>query len=385
VFLPGTRQRFAVPNVVAPLAIGLIAILLGLLAWAVLSTRTLSNETSVVLPAEPPVTDLRSVAYLVSGLTSSGSVDLLYIRRPGEEKARVVSEFAFPFNAQGFRAHGLASPIGDRAAIVHAGQDPAAAILTVVSLPDGLRIDADRSVDLLSPLAWSSDGQRLAAVQTVQRDGQPETQVIQFHAETGLTLDTAAFPAAHQVVPLGYSSGGQRLFIVVVDKAGSSLWVRHEGRTEKLYQFSPGPTRDWSLSPDSARLAFIDRLGVGNRTYAGKTLLIATGAITEAAPGGDQLGTAWRPGKAAADFGGPDGSVRLDTPEPEEAAYVLPIRWAPDGSMLVATIYSASRDGSNLPQESIQLVPDRSLTPNGRERLSQEPDARFIGWVRDVD
>lgn len=385
-FVPGARPRLAVPNIVPPLALALLGIVASVVVWAAVSTRTLSNETPVAVPPAQPTSGINSVAYLLPGVTTSASgamlsADILYIRRPGEEKAQAVSAFPFPFGAAGLRAHGEASPAGDRAAIVHGGPSPAE--LSIVSLPSGTRVPADRPVDLLSPVAWSPDGQRLAAVFTASRDGQQQTQVIQFHAESGLTLDVAVFEAAHQVVPVGYSPGGNRLFIVVVDKAGSSLWVRYEGRLEKLYQFSPGPTRDWTLSPDGARLAFIDRLGVGNRTYAGKTLLIATGAITEAAPGGDQLGTAWRPGKAVADFGGPDGSLRLEPQESLGATYVLPMRWAPDGSMLVATIYSASRDGSGNPTESIQLVPDRSLTMNGREELSR--DARFIGWVRDLE
>ncbi|MCK9517539.1 MAG: hypothetical protein M0R74_00720 [Dehalococcoidia bacterium] len=387
-FIPGARPRFAVPNTLTPLVLALLGIVASLVIWAAVSTRTLSNETSAAPLAATAESNISSVAYLVPAVRTAASgevhnADILYVREPGNEEARAISEFPFPFGATGLRAHGDASPGGDRVAIVHGGPDPAQ--LSIVALPTGIRVLAERSVDLLSPLAWSSDGERLAAVRTVERDGVTEAQVIQFHAESGLTLDVATFETAHQVVPVGYSSGGNRLFIVVVDKSGSTLWVRHEGSQEKLHHFSPGPTRDWSLSPDGARLAFIDRLGVGTRTYAGKTLLIATGAITEAAPGGDQLGTAWRPGKAAADFGGPDGSLRLDAPEPGEAAYVLPLRWAPDGSMLVATIYSASRDLSGTGSELIQLVPDRSLSANGRELLSQEPGARFIGWVRGLE
>src|SRR5690606_36709728 len=101
--------------------------------------------------------------------------------------------------------------------------------------------------------------------------------------------------------------GGSRLFIVVVDNAGSSLWESRDGRLQKLTTFSPGPTRDWSLSPDGARLAFVDRLGVGARSYAGRTLTIASGAVTDAASTGNQLGAAWHPGRLTADFGGPDG------------------------------------------------------------------------------
>lgn len=389
-FIPGARQRVAVPNLVPTLALFIGAIIASVGVWAVVSTRTLSNEGAEALPAARFESELRSVAYLLPVAMQAGSAevtqDILYVRRPGESEARAVSAFEIPFGAPGLRAHGEASPAGDMAAIVHAAPDRAeVGRLTFVALPSGARVDADRPVDLLSPLAWSPAGDRVAAVQRQARDGGVETLVIQFDVHTGATLDVASFQDAHQVVPVGYSPGGRRLFIVVVDKSGSTLWVRREDELERLHQFSAGPTRDWSLSPDGARLAFVDRLGVGDRTYAGKTLLIATGAITEAAPGGDQLGPVWRPGKAAADFGGPDGSLRLDAPGTDEAAYVLPMRWAPDGSMLVATIYSAGREGTGTATESIEILPDRSRSAQGRELLAQQPGARFVGWVRDIE
>jgi len=390
VFIPGASQRFAVPNLVPTLALFLIAVSASLGAWALLSTRTLSNEGAEAVPVARLASDAGAVAYLAPSTVQVGDAevtqDVLYVRRPGESEARAVAAFEIPFGAPGLRAHGEASPAGDMVAIVHATPDRAeVGSLSFVALPSGARVVADRYVDLLSPLAWSSDSERVAAVQRVARDGVVETQVLQFDARTGATIDVASFQDAHQVVPVGYSPGGGRLFIVVVDKSGSTLWVRHDGQLERLHQFSAGPTRDWSLSPDGARLAFVDRLGVGDRTYAGKTLLIATGAITEAAPGGDQLGPVWRPGKAAADFGGPDGSLRLDAPGTDETAYVLPMRWAPDGSMLVATIYSAGRDGSGVPTESIEILPDLSRSSQSREPLAPQADARFVGWVRDIE
>jgi Tol biopolymer transport system component len=139
--------------------------------------------------------------------------------------------------------------------------------------------------------------------------------------------------------------------------------------------FSPGPTRDWSLSPDGARLAFVDRLGAAERRYAGRTLVIATGSVSDSPSQSDQLGAAWRPGSVVADFGGPGGTVRLTADAGQ--SYLMPVAWSPDGETLAATVYESGRDGNLQGGESVELV-----TPQQRLRISDVPGVRFLGWVQ---
>ncbi|MCC7365541.1 MAG: PD40 domain-containing protein [Dehalococcoidia bacterium] len=376
-FAPGARQRPHAPHFLTPLALGIIAVCSGILLWAAFSTGTVTNEQyGIVAPSTPE--SIRSVAYTVPG---ENGIETLYIRPGGETSQPVlVRQFGYTF---GLQSRGAASPDGHRISLIHVGDATGRAQLTMLDSPGWEPRDIEAVVDYLSPMTWSADGLRLAVARSETAVGGRKTVVVsEVLAADGVATEVARFSDVSQVAPVGYSLDGGRLYIVVLDQSGSSLWVRQAGRTEKVAVLSAGPTRDWSLSPDGSRLAFIERLGVGGRTYAGRTLLIATGAITDAAPEGDQLGTAWRPGLAVADFGGPDGSLMLDDPLAEET-YVLPMRWSPDGSMLVATIYSASREGNAAPSETLQIV---SVEDRWRVFLSpDEHGARFIGWVRDLE
>jgi Tol biopolymer transport system component len=100
----------------------------------------------------------------------------------------------------------------------------------------------------------------------------------------------------------------------------------------------------------------------------------------------NQFGSAFEPGSQIPVFGGPGGSVQLET-DAGESAYLVPASWSPDGSMLVATIYSASSDRGSSPTESVELVTWPSADGSGpqskRVNLAEADDARFLGWVVD--
>ncbi|MEP7217104.1 MAG: hypothetical protein ABI782_12690, partial [Anaerolineaceae bacterium] len=195
---------------------------------------------------------------------------------------------------------------------------------------------------------------------------------------TGTNQVLTRFENALDVVPVGYSLDGGRLFVVVVDQSGSTLWAERDGRTQRVATLGPGRTRDWSLSPDGARLAYIEAVGAGERAYVGRTRIIATGAVTSAVATANQFGVAWLPGSQVPDFGGPGGSLRLSE-DPSGSAYVVPQRWSPDGSTLVGIVYSSANDRAGAVAPSIEFV-----TPTSRTRLSEEPGASFLGWVRDL-
>lgn len=393
-FVPGTRQRIsAVPQSLGPFLLAAAGVFVALLLWGILTVRTVSNQPPPPVPLAALSEESASlIAYSLpnsqdSAACVSGTTcfETLYVRSPGSNEAHAIAQFPYVFD---LRPRGTASPTGDRVAVLHLGLSNAGpAELTILDVASGHRLSVSHPVDYLSPLAWAPDGSRLAAVlsRAGEAGGRTSFTVLAIDPATGGASDAAAFADAVNVVPVGYSLDAERLYVVVVDKSGSSLWEVKENRATSLVKFSPGATRDWSLSPDGTRLAFVDRLGVGKRTYAGRTLHIATGKITDAAPSGDQLGTAWRPDRLTADFGGPDGSLRLEQPD-SVTDYVLPMRWAPDGSMLAATIYSAGRDGTDKPTESIEILSEaQPNSPGHREPLAPVPGARFFGWVRDLN
>jgi hypothetical protein len=337
-----------------------------------LSESTITGSFS---GSAPPVaaSHIRTVAYFAG----SSDEDVLYLRGLGAYD-RPTAIAAFPRSLD-VAAHGSAAPGGDRVAVVHVSGAPTTpATLTLVDLPSGIQRDVPTDVDYLTAVAWSANGAQLAVTRTTPGDS-PQKQriaVLEIASATGVATEVAHFDAAHQVAPVGYSREG-RILAVVTDQSGSALWQIDRGQSIRIAGLSRGPTRDWALSPDASQLAFVDRLGLGERSYAGRILSIRSRTISDAPLTGDQLGAAWRPGSSLVDFGGPGGSLKLAQPRPGED-YVVPLAWSPDGQTLAATVYSPRRDSGADPGESLELV-----VGTARLALSSDPGARFLGFVRD--
>lgn len=378
-FVPGVRQDSPVPERLLPFVLGFFAIAATLLGWAFLAASPLANEsTSISLPSVPAAS-IRSIAYTAP----EAAWDHLYVRSMDGGKPRVVASFPIPYGFDAFRARGAASPLGNQVAVVSVA-DPMASKghLTLVHLPEGARTEVDAELDSQGPLAWSADGTHLATTHTTAASdtSRADVAIIQVDAATGSASQAAEFDEVFQAVPVGYSIDRERLLVVVIDQSGSSLYaVREGGRVQRLASLAAGRTRDWSLSPDGSRLAYIEFTATGERGYAGRTIVVATGSVLASAATANEYGAAWRPGSAIPDFGGPGGTIRLSDPS-AAAQYVFPSSWAPDGSAMVATIYSAGSDRGASPSDSLELV-----TSTSRERLADQPGARFFGWVANLD
>ncbi len=337
-------------------------------AWAVSSSSPVSTD-GVIAPAIP-AEHIRSVAYVEPD--AEARVDRLLVR-PAAPRSNPRELAAFPFTFTGLHARASASPTGGEIAVLAVdGRRGSAASLTLVGL-DGSIQPIEGGFDYLSPFAWTADGRRLAVV----AGGDPGVvRVLEVDTATLSVVERAAFTSAFQVAPIGYSLDGGRLFIVVIDQAGSNLWAVRGNSLERVAELSPGRTRDWTLSPDGARVAFIDILSASSRTYVGKTLVIATGAVTSLPAGRNQVGAAWQPGNPLPVFGGPGGSLKLEDPSPE-AAWVIPHRYAPLGDYLVVSTVSAAASPDARPSSTLWIA-----TPDSREMLTDVPAASFAGWVR---
>jgi hypothetical protein len=338
--------------------------------WAGLSASPIGNDSGTTESA--PAVRARSVAFAVA----EGNEDVIYVRSAAADvaPARIA---AFP-HAYNRHLRGEASPMADQIAILHVGSDPVApARLSLLDLQGPTVSQVEGEFDALSPIAWARDGSRLALISPDAEGEAHVSRVMEVRVGTHEVRELARFVSPIEVAPVGYSFDLESLYVVVVDQTGSTLWVIDGEGARPRAALSPGPTRDWSLSPDGARLAFIERLGASGRSFAARVLTIATGNVAQAAAAGDQLGSAWLPGATLPTFGGPDGTLRLTDPNPGE--YVIPIRYAPDGSSLVAAVYTPSRDGRPATR-SIEVV-----TPERRLLLSEAPAIQFLGYVRDLE
>lgn len=369
--VPGVRHGIHVPRSLIPLSLGTFAVVAAVVAWAVFGPR--QTGTDLAPMAVAPLGDVRSIAYSVP---AEGGVDHLFVRdaAPGAEPELVAVIPHFP----GFHARGSASPLGDRVAVLSVTSGVFASLYMVdVAARETTAVPG--SLDYLSALAWSPDGQRLTAVQSSAEDGNRVARVLEVDVAAGAARMVAEFRNPFAVAPVGYSIDGERLFVVVVDETGSHLWERRNGEVRRLAELSPGRTRDWALSPGGSRLAFIDVLGGGSRTYVGRVLTIATGAISTQPAERDQVGAAWEPGSPVPVFGGPGGALALEEPGPE-GGYVVPLDWAPAGDTWVATVIVPGADRTLRAEEFIELQ-----TRSSRERIAVEPGSSFFGWVRSLD
>jgi hypothetical protein len=372
VYAPRTHQGFHVSPSVKPFLYGLAAIVLTVAAWAAFAARSTSNEAAFSISVSPPASTVRSVAYAVP----RAGFDAVYIRDvDGASSPLFVASFPTILN---WRLRGFASPLADRLALLRVDSiEGTTARLTVLDLPGGQTSEADGVFDYDSAVAWSASGTLVSAVRSSGDTGHRSSSVIQYDTDLRTTSELAIFDDVVEVAPVGYTLDDTSLLVVVVDQSGSSLWSVREGSKQRIARFSAGPTAQWTLSPDGARLAFVDRVGLGTRTYAGRVLLLASGAVSDVSAKADQLGTAWRPGSVTPDFGGPGGSLQLT--QPEGAEYVVPVGWSPDGRSLVAEVYSGD-DTSSADSPSLELV-----SATTRQRLADDDGALFFGWVRDVD
>jgi hypothetical protein len=368
VLAPGIRRGLFPRRPLSPFILAAVAVVTAVALWAFSSSAPVSTD-GFGLPAISAA-EIRSVAYFEPD--PEARVDRLLVRRAaaGSEPVAVAT---FPYTFTGLHARGVAAPTGDRIAVLSVdGTKGSAATLTILGL-DGTPLTVEGGFEYLSPIAWAPDGQRFAVIAS----GEPGvTRVMEVQLPEASVAEVARFTAAFQVVPLGYSIDGARLYVVVLDQAGSNLWMVRGGAMQRIAELSPGRTRDWVLSPDGSRVAFIDILSASSRTYVGKTLTIATGAVTTWQAGRNQVGATWQPGNPLPVFGGPGGSLQLEDPSPE-AAWVVPHAYAPLGDYLVvSTIASESKDQAR-PAASLWIA-----TPARRELLTDSPGASFVGWVR---
>ena len=378
-FFPGVRRRaFHPPHALIPFGLAAAAITVTLVAWA-----SLAPSAGIDAPAVsgPDVSRIRSIAYTSPG---AGADDIVVQSALPGMSGQVVASFPNdPFSRT--HARGAASPHGDMLAVLWLPPltSSSASRLSLVDIASRQRVDIDGAFDYLSPVAWASDGARFAVTATETIEGVRRTSVLEFDVANRRVTPIASFEGAYEVAPVGYSFDGSRLYTVVVDQTGSNLYAERAGKRELVAELSPGRTAFWTLSPDGARLAFVDILAAGSRTYVGRTLTIATKAITTLPAEGDHFGATWMPGSPLPAFGGPGGAWQVTGTE--TTGYIVPEGWSPDGSALVATVYTPSADRSSRPATAIEIItPTSDSNPSGRLRVSQAEGVEFLGWVTDL-
>lgn len=378
----GVRQPPRLPRAVASVTLTILVIVITLVAWAAFAHSPAATDDAALTPVPVSPAEFHSFVYS----DSTPSFDTIYLRSMAPDASpRTLAVFPV---VDSLHAHGKTSIDGEHAAVlspassVTSSDDVTPGTLAILSLPSGVRSEIDGDFDYHSNILWSPHGDSVLLT-TPPTEPDSHIDVIQANIITGKTLAIARFPGVFEAAPVGFSADGTRLYIVSVGKSGSVLWQLQDNKVSRVAALSAGRTRDWSLSPDGARLAFVDVLGSGTPGFVGRTLVLATGVVNSTPATADQLSPAWAPGSEVAVFGGPGGQLKLTSPT-AEAAYPVPRGYSPDGTGLVATIYPASDDNANATGKpdpgSLEIV-----SPDQRVLLTDTEGSSFFGWVRDFN
>jgi hypothetical protein len=348
-----------------------------LLGVASLSLIPLALSTSGTKNASTPVlaSDAPRIAYFAFGRTA----DTLWLADPASPANR--TQGLTIAHAPDYGAIPSLSADGSSVAYLVLPPETAApgpdapAQLWVASIAGGEPKLLASDASLLIPSVWSADGSVV-----VYRHSEAEATSLRRVAVTGGPAEEVA-ASANALFPVGFAGGS--LLYAEVSQTGSTLLSTGGAAPLRL---SDGLTRDWSLSPDGTRVAYLEMtLGSQQMTSRAFVLDLATGERSAVGPENmDAFNPAWTPdgslviGRLAAGatstpatLTGAGGSSKLTAPR---RGFDVPLAIDADAGAAMTSF-----DGSSL------LNPGRAtlvvIAPDGTRRQIASGEVTFLGWI----
>ncbi len=244
-----------------------------------------------------------------------------------------------------------------------------------------------KDVDLLVPAVWSSDGSSVV----FRRSGAnaDDTYELASVPTTGGSETTLVTSKTDALFPIGYSADGARFYFVRLNDTGSFLASvdTATGAETQIAQLADGLTRDWSLSPDRGRLAYlsIDGSDASNVASSAEVLDIASGAVQPVGDAGDDafsprwdangnlvLGQlASGAASTAAQIIGSNSTTALTAPS---KGFDVPLAIDAGGSIAVRSFDGASATN---PGRAVLTVIDGA----GARHQIASGEVTFLGWI----
>jgi len=202
-----------------------------------------------------------------------------------------------------------------------------------------------------------------------------------------------------ELFPIGYSPDGSSLYFAQIVLSGTHFGAvaAAGGSPRLLVQASDEPARDWHLSPDGTRVAYLarqptdDRIGI--RAFVAD---LVEGAeprplsdFSEALEAGDHFNPVWHSdgeritvGRTPADGASAAALVSLEggelgevTPGPDQG-FDVPAGWSPEGDYLAVRSF----EGSSAAQPGREHLVIIELG-KGRQTVVDRGNLEFIGWL----
>lgn len=250
--------------------------------------------------------------------------------------------------------------------------------------------------DLPVPPVWAPDGTAVVFRRSDNSDSGGRFKLVRV---TTSGVETTLVDAAAGVMPVGFTPGGS-LYYVSLSTAGTNLGVVYPsgGVMSNVAHLSDDFARDWHLSPEGTRLAYLAPRQNGNTvSYAAVVLDLSAGATNRlraaASPGiqGDEFNPIWRPDGAGITIGRLTPSAAAGAPALQMAAaggtavqslaapprgFDVPLAWSPDTGYLAVRYFEGS-SVTNPGRSWVTVVG----ADGRRQTVSPNSDVEVMGWV----
>jgi hypothetical protein len=208
-------------------------------------------------------------------------------------------------------------------------------------------------------------------------------EIVRLEVSTG--SETSLIKSDAALFPVGFTPNAALLY-ASVSNTGSDLYrATGDGSPPALVaHLSDDLTRDWALSPDGTRLAFLSVPSSGQTAFSRVQVLDVAGGqlITErAAQGSDEFGPSWSP-QGTLSFGRLAGGSSMNGVVAGEArlagpsrGFDVPLAWSTSGSWIAVRSF----DGTTVTapgRPSLTLV-----NVQGGRKVIATGEVTFIGWT----
>jgi hypothetical protein len=297
------------------------------------------------------------------------SADTIWAANPSDPSARIALGTA-P-HAAGYSVFPSLSPDGKYVAYTAATSGTQAG-LWLLDIGAGSSRQLASGIDLRSTPVWSNASDAVVVQRSSADESTPSAELLRVDLTDGVTTIASA---AGGLYPIEFAPDGA-LYYASLSTSGTDLNVAVAGGSKTVAHLSDGFARDWDLSPDGKRLAYLAPRSAGG--FAANVLDTATGESGGvASSSGPEFSPIWapdgtltvgRPGQLVVGEGAAAGS--------QGSGFDIPLSWSSDGAYLIVRHFEGASSAD--PGPSWLWSIDAS---GQRRKLSNISDVAIAGWL----
>ena len=271
----------------------------------------------------------------------------------------------------------------------------AGAELWVLEIAGGEARRLARDIELRITPVWSAEADAIVVRGSAGPSGGQLLRVDLGGSVTPLVAAEAQlFPPEAQLFPIDFSADGWFYYAALTSSGTSLARVPALGGEAALVaNLSDGFARDWRLSPDGTRLAYLAQTSQdAGAAFVAQVLDLSTGLVQTPLASADvaQFSPVWERegaltiGRLDAAGGAPvrlsrDGGLSATSAVPASArpsGFDVPLSWSPDGGHLAVRSFAGASVADPGPSSVVVVSTD-----GARRALSSRSDVAIAGWL----